>query len=170
VNFAAANTAGQADTICTEILVSGDFMAHLTSEPGDRTGAGASVQYDGRPDKFLTTSYVSDLTMGNIDAVNLFEASKQWTLRLHGGGFGPLKPGLYLNAPFGGAVPALFYATTSFGQGARRTQISDFRLRRVERLGSSIPVRYWLEFESRSDDLKISGGVLWLAPHYAALR
>jgi hypothetical protein len=152
VNFAAINSAGQADTVVTDIVVTGDFSAHITSEPGDPVGKGASVHYDGQPGKFLTTSYVSDLFMGNIDAVNLFEASKQWTLRLRGEEYVLLKPGLYLNAPIGGLAPQLFFASLSTSAGARRSQITDFRLRRVERLGSSIPLRYWLEFESRSDD------------------
>jgi hypothetical protein len=152
VNFAAMNSAGQADTVATDIVVTGDFTAHLTSEPGDPVGLGASVHYDGGPGKLLTTSYVSDLFMGNIDAVNLFEASRQWTLRLRGEEYLGLRPGLYLNVPIGGSAPQLFYATVSSTGGPRRSQISDFRLRRVERLGSSIPLRYWLEFESRSDD------------------
>jgi hypothetical protein len=67
-------------------------------------------------------------------------------------------------------------ATWTPAAGARRNQITDFRLRRVERLGSGIPLRYWLEFESRADDMmpilkgEIRQDIRWRVAARAPLR
>lgn len=169
VHFVANTPAGQADTVATDILVTGDFTAELVSEPGDRIGGGAAVQYDGEPGMLLTTSFVSDPWMGNIDAVNLFQgAIGKWSLRLRSE---PLKAGLYRSVS-----SMQFQPSWTSGIGARWNLSTDFRLRRVERSGLGAPLRYWLEFESRADDLmpifkgEIRQDIRWRVAARAPLR
>jgi len=150
--FRAVNDAGEADTVGTDVVVTGDVSATFESEPGDPAGAGGALDYAGEPG-VLTASLVSDPGLGTIDLIKVLKPGhSSWEIRMRdprGQGLA-IVPGRYSAPwvlPYGGIY---FGASRSTGQmGYER--LADFRIRQLLRTSSGHPKRLWMEFEQRSE-------------------
>jgi hypothetical protein len=170
--FRAANAEGEADTVITDVVVTGDVSASVVSEPGDRPGLGAQAHFEDRPG-LLLASLGGDPFLGTIDDVQVHAPGSSWKIQIRS----PQAPsGILIKAgrysvPWPQPVNALYFLArnTSTFQGLS-WWTSDFRIRQLERTPGGHPRRLWLEFEQSAEDrMPILRGDLRLDARWSVL-
>jgi hypothetical protein len=150
--FSASNAAGEADTVTTDVVVTGDVSARVVSELGDPAGDGASVNYHGAPGTLLTSALMGDPFLGTSDLIKLHESGRAWEIKIRG----PVPGTAISSGRYSLSWPPVvsgvyFHGKNTAGRSAEWFS-ADFRLRQVQRTPSGNLIRFWLQFEQRSED------------------
>jgi hypothetical protein len=163
VMFTAQAASGPADTVYTDILVSGDFTASIHSEHGDPAGNGLSLAWSGAPGMLLTADLYNDYEIGIVDRLVLAARGGiyQALLQDKGGLLG--HPGRFV-LPWPGwrTNPSVFVCYDA-SRSIPDPYAVDVRVRRLERTPTQNLRSLWLEFEQRTADLvpTLSGEYRW---------
>ncbi len=155
ITFIATNAALQADTIQTDILVTGDFSATFTSEGGDPAGLGRSEAWTGAPGRILRADVGQNLSSSNMLEVELSSPVEAWSVSARGLGEGALSLGRFtIPWPpiFTGPFLSASFRTYAGSVGGAEWTSSELRVRRYETSLHGLPTRFWLQFEQRADD------------------